>query len=169
MKKGFTLIELLVVVLIIAILAAVALPQYTAAVEKSRAAEALVQGQALINALDRYILQNDDLPTSFDELDVNIPGVTNCSSALASLTSGTQACVYNSKWNYRILASGAVQIARGEGREIIFDFRPPSGSISCFAQLNKPKTDLYTKICQNMSGKTTAGWTDGYHNGYSFQ
>lgn len=63
MNKAFTLIELLVVVLIIGILSAIALPQYTAAVEKSRATEAITNISTLRNQIDLYILENG-LPTS---------------------------------------------------------------------------------------------------------
>ena len=58
MKKAFTLIELLVVVLIIGILAAVALPKYELAVEKSRLAEALTMASSLQKAIDVYLLEN---------------------------------------------------------------------------------------------------------------
>ncbi len=73
-KKGFTLIELLVVVLIIGILSAVALPQYTKAVEKSRAAEAMVILNSIANANKVYQIANGAYAEHIDELDVEIPG-----------------------------------------------------------------------------------------------
>lgn len=55
-NKAFTLIELLVAILIIGILSAVALPQYQAAVEKSRATEALINLRHVKQSFDMQYL-----------------------------------------------------------------------------------------------------------------
>ena len=74
-KRGFTLIELLVVVLIIAILAAVAVPQYRVAVEKSRVASDLALLRALAHARQVYRLSTGQYNCNLEELDVDFPYV----------------------------------------------------------------------------------------------
>ena len=73
-NKAFTLIELLVVVLIIGILAAIALPQYKQAVEKTRATEAMVILRAIADAQRRHYLANGEYTWSLADLDIQVPG-----------------------------------------------------------------------------------------------
>ena len=73
---GFTLIELLVVVLIIGILAAMALPQYFKAVERSRMAEAVTLMDSVVKAQRRKWMQTNRYAGSFEGLDVSPKGAT---------------------------------------------------------------------------------------------
>ncbi len=58
MKRAFTLIELLVVVLIIGILSAIALPQYTKTVQRARLSEVNGVFSSAKQAIDAYLLEN---------------------------------------------------------------------------------------------------------------
>ncbi len=72
-KAGFTLIEILVVVLIIGILAAVALPQYEAAVLKARVQQQLLILHTVARGQEMFYLANGRYSTSFEELDIELP------------------------------------------------------------------------------------------------
>lgn len=75
-KKGFTLIELLVVVLILGILAAMAMPQYFKAVERSRMSEAVSLLGSIASAQQRKYLQIGKYAAAFTGLDVAPAGAT---------------------------------------------------------------------------------------------
>ena len=69
-NKGFTLIELLVVVLIIGILAAMAMPQYFKAMERSRMTEAVTMLANIAQAQQRKYMQTNAFATNYSGLDV---------------------------------------------------------------------------------------------------
>ena len=73
-NKGFTLIELLVVVLILGILAAMAMPQYFKAVERSRMTEAVSLLSSIAQAQQRKYLQINKYSEKYKGLDVTPKG-----------------------------------------------------------------------------------------------
>jgi len=72
--SGFTLVELLVVVLIIGILAAVAVPQYQQAVNKSRFMTLVTFARAVKPAQESYYLTNGEYTENWEELPLSFGG-----------------------------------------------------------------------------------------------
>ncbi|WP_424245635.1 prepilin-type N-terminal cleavage/methylation domain-containing protein [Elusimicrobium posterum] len=143
MKKGFTLIELLVVVLIIGILAAIALPQYTKAVERSRAAEGLVAVRTLAEAFRRAELAGTTQVTSFDDLDIDMPGTLTVESGLNGETK-----LISKYWKVLVYPYGVIAYYQGgKSINIYFDRNSSDHKIWCAAA-----PDVDTSMCKGLGG-----------------
>ena len=142
--KAFTLIELLVVVLIIGILAAVALPQYQKAVEKSRMVEGIMLVSALGKAEERFFLANGFYTADLEALDIDIPGTEiELYGDLKGIETKDFACrPYTEKEGYDTRFT-AVCLRKPLPQQMSVGYSK-EGSVICLWL-----TDKYRKICQS--------------------
>ena len=164
--KAFTLIELLVVVLIIGVLAAVALPQYQTAINKSRYAGLMPLAKSVKDAEEEIMMTKADYTADLGDLAVT-PGAIdpdNTSTAThghvnLSVVAGAEAGQDYVK---------AVDTRNTNNKFVMYFARSPryAGEIHCEAYTGNEKAE---QLCKSYGPIATVTGTDGDYTAYVIQ
>ena len=157
-KKAFTLIELLVVVLIIGILAAVALPQYQTAVNKSRYAGLMPLAKSVKDAEEAQLMATGKYTSKLEDLSVQVPGTIDDNTAT---TDHVTIELYNGEGDYDFVKATDT---RNPANTFVMYFAKSGnfkGEIHCEAEQNNAKAK---QLC--LSYGPTAGPFTGTDSGY---
>lgn len=116
-EDGFTLIELVVVMAIIAILASLAVPVFTAQLKKAREAVLQEDLHVMRNAIDSYTMDKGKAPQSLDDLvqagylrAIPVDPMTHSSDTWATDTSDTYESVDESETGINDVHSGSQDV-----------------------------------------------------------
>lgn len=120
--KGFTLIELLIVVAIIAILAAIAVPNFLEAQVRSKVSRAQSDMRSLATAIESYMVDNNNFPVACS----NSVGSTFPTATFAVPTGDSNNNTLGSFMNCNYaLASMRVKLGNGAGARCSFAINTP--------------------------------------------
>ncbi len=83
-KSGFTLVEILIVVVILGILAAIVIPQFTEASTEAKLSSLCTDLQTMRSQIELYKIQHNDFPPDFANFTAQMTGQTDITGAVGT-------------------------------------------------------------------------------------